>query len=157
LSTGSYFVRVLISSAVCVAVIALVLWAIFILVPGIPAQSVRKAEALKVFDGLALIGGLLAMVVLPPVIVRRRSALIGALFTVPVYIGALFISLMYMPYWQAWWHCGHQPIIQVGFAAADTYERPGDPTYSPGLFNDGYVCSEAEARAHGFQRSSLDP
>ncbi len=48
--------------------------------------------------------------------------------------------------------CGHQPVIVSNFAAGYSYYLPGDADYGPGLFQDQYVCSEADARAAGYRR-----
>ena len=51
--------------------------------------------------------------------------------------------------------CGRQPIAVSDFAASYSYRLPGDATYRrDSLFQD-YVCSEAEARRKGYERSSV--
>jgi hypothetical protein len=49
--------------------------------------------------------------------------------------------------------CGRQPAIATNFAAADSYEMPGDLDYGPSIFSSGYYCSAAEAEAAGYHRT----
>ena len=49
--------------------------------------------------------------------------------------------------------CGHLPVTATTFAAADSYEEPGDYGYGPSLFNAAYFCSAAEAERAGYHRT----
>lgn len=51
--------------------------------------------------------------------------------------------------------CGGPPVVANRFAAGDTYDLPSDANYGPGVFPiilPDYYCTEADAKAHGFQR-----
>jgi hypothetical protein len=61
--------------------------------------------------------------------------------------------------WAAWLvadaRCGGPPVAATRFAAADTYDLPGDSNYGPGVFPiilPDYYCTKADAEAHGFHR-----
>lgn len=52
--------------------------------------------------------------------------------------------------------CGRQPVAATNFAAAYTYDLPGDPLYSVSPF-DTYYCTEQAAISAGYQHSPLSP
>lgn len=77
-------------------------------------------------------------------------------------LGIVAVLLVTSPVTVAWaiWlaadaRCGGPPVTATRFAAADTYDLPGDRNYSPGVFPiilPDYYCTKADAEAHGFHR-----
>lgn len=77
-------------------------------------------------------------------------------------LGIVAVLLVTSPVTVAWavWliadaRCGGPPVVATRFAAADTYDLPGDGSYSPGVFPiivPDYYCTKADAEAHGFHR-----
>lgn len=75
-------------------------------------------------------------------------------------LGIVAVLLVTSPVTVAWaiWlaadaRCGGPPVAATRFAAADTYDLPGDSNYGPGVFPiilPDYYCSMADAEAHGF-------
>jgi hypothetical protein len=55
-------------------------------------------------------------------------------------------------YWAAWARCGHQPVIASNFAAAYSYDIPGDFDYGPSLFASAYFCTASQAEQAGYHR-----
>ena len=51
--------------------------------------------------------------------------------------------------------CGGQPIIATDFAAAYSYQVPGDDLYGADIFTSAYFCTEEQAQAAGYRRGSL--
>jgi hypothetical protein len=75
----------------------------------------------------------------------------------PVGVGAVLLLspavLAFGPWTMAVVRCGHQPVSLSSFAAADSYQLPGDPHYARFWFlHDGWDCSEKDAIRHGFHR-----
>lgn len=143
--------RMLVAALTCLVVTGFVVWAVFFVAADATVSSERKRQALVLIVGVVLVGGLLAVIVAPLVIVRSVWALAIVLIAIPMYANSIFYAANYVPYWRAWWRCGHQPVILVSFAAAGSYHLPGEPGYSPSFLGDSYVCTEEEARARGFQ------
>jgi hypothetical protein len=74
------------------------------------------------------------------------------LFCLPV-IG--FLDGPYIAFEVTTIRCGHQPAIATNFAAAYSYDMPGDLDYGPSIFSDTFYCSAAEAEAAGYHRTVL--
>src|SRR5688500_16329277 len=50
--------------------------------------------------------------------------------------------------------CMRAPVTASRFMAGNSYELPGDEGYGPDIFSE-YYCTEQQAKAAGFRRSSL--
>jgi hypothetical protein len=80
-------------------------------------------------------------------------------------LGTVAVLLVTSPVTVAWaiWlaadaGCGGPPVAANSFAAAYTYDLPGDRNYSPGVYpiiRPDYFCTEADAKAHGFSRDPI--
>jgi hypothetical protein len=80
-------------------------------------------------------------------------------------LGILAVVLVTSPVTLAWaiWlaadvRCGGPPVAATRFAAANTYDLPGDVNYGPGVFPiilPDYFCTEADAEAHRFHRDPI--
>ncbi|MEA2657401.1 MAG: hypothetical protein QOI23_2766 [Chloroflexota bacterium] len=104
-----------------------------------------------------MIAGLLVWVVRKRTRGRWRAIWIAALaiwclIWVPI---ALLLASPFIRFEVATIQCGHQPAIATNFAAAYSYELPGDFDYGPGIFDSAYYCSATEAEAAGFHRTTL--
>ena len=77
-----------------------------------------------------------------------------------------FLALIASPFWlpYALWlaaaaGCGHAPVAASNFAAAASYDLPGDRQYDVGIFpltTPTYYCTEQEAKQAGFHHNPLD-
>ncbi len=81
---------------------------------------------------------------------RRLQRWVAA---VALAVVALPPALIYGPWIYATTRCGRQPVAITNFAAAHSYEVPGDPGYHRSDLFQSYVCSEDEAKAKGYVRS----
>jgi hypothetical protein len=89
-----------------------------------------------------------------PVDIKRKRAII-ALVAIVVSLGLMTgLSSGTIQYAAATIACGRQPVVATSFAAAYSYNLPGDPLYSPGPFSQ-YYCTEQEAIKAGFRHSPL--
>lgn len=52
--------------------------------------------------------------------------------------------------------CGGLPVVATDFAAAYTYDKPGDRFYSVSYFTSHYFCNESEAQAAGYRHNVLN-
>jgi hypothetical protein len=76
-------------------------------------------------------------------------------------VGLVAVIVLTSPITVAWgiWTaaattCGRPPVAASRFAAAYTYDLPGQSGYGAGLFPiivPEYYCTESDAQAHGFQ------
>ena len=89
-----------------------------------------------------MITGLLVWAVRRRGIGRWRAIWIGALAVwcliwIPI---ALLLASPFIAFEVATIQCGRQPAIATNFAAAYSYEMPGDLDYGPSIFSSGYYC-----------------
>jgi hypothetical protein len=52
--------------------------------------------------------------------------------------------------------CGGAPVVATDFAAAYSYDRPGDKYYGIDPFVSEYFCTAAEAEAAGYHHNALN-
>jgi hypothetical protein len=86
---------------------------------------------------------------------RRAMRFILLLGIVAVLIVTSPVTIAWTIWLAADARCGGPPVAADSFAAADTYDLPGDANYSPGVFPiilPDYYCTEADAEARGLHR-----
>lgn len=88
---------------------------------------------------------------------RRRPlrilAVVWVLLTLPPYAALVLLPNVLFAGYAV--RCGRLPVLATNFAAADSYEEPGDYDYGPSFFTSGYFCSAAEAEQAGYHRTPL--
>lgn len=52
--------------------------------------------------------------------------------------------------------CGGLPVVATDFAAAYSYDKPGDRFYSIDIAAAEYFCTESEAQAAGYRHNVLN-
>jgi hypothetical protein len=112
---------------------------------------------------MGLIFTILEIVVVAVVIgvavgLRFRSRRIERITLVVGLVAVIVVTSPITVAWGIWvaaaTTCGHPPVAASRFAAAYTYDTPGQSGYGVGLFPiivPDYYCTESDAQAHGFQ------
>jgi hypothetical protein len=109
-----------------------------------------------------LLGAVLVLVVVGIAAARGlRSRRAMRLILLLAIFAVLLVTSPVTVAWAIWAgavaRCGGPPVVANSFAAADTYDLPGQSGYGPGIFPiilPEYYCTEADARAHGFRKDS---
>jgi hypothetical protein len=136
----------------CVGVLAAVVVFVGVVMP----RPFNGSRTVIVVDGIALIAGFVAIVVLPPLLTRSIVwGAVIALAAAPVYVAGVVVGSIWARYLVAWARCGHRPAVATDFAASYMYMVPGDPNYGPHVFDSRYPCSAEAAEAAGYHRTSL--
>ena len=94
----------------------------------------------------------------PPAPRRRTGVVIAVIAAVVVLLLFLLPVALTLGVWTInFVRCGRQPVEATNFAAAYSYDLPGDREYSyfPILVTS-YYCTEAEAKKAGYNHNPLD-
>jgi len=85
----------------------------------------------------------------------RHKTFLGILIFVVIYVITLFIPLVsnYTQFPLYVVKCSGLPLVTNG---GGSYITPDSATYSVGLINTGFYCTEQEAQAAGFRKSSTN-
>lgn len=73
--------------------------------------------------------------------------------SVALVVVTLPVAVLYGPWLYATARCGRQPVAVTNFAAAHSYELPGDAGYHRSDLFQSYMCSEGDAKAKGYVRT----
>jgi hypothetical protein len=89
---------------------------------------------------------------------KTQKTLIAVGVVIVLYIVSLFTPWVSPYTWYPLYvvKCGGPPVAATDFAAAYSYNRPGDKYYGLSPYISQYFCTEAEAKAAGYHHNRLN-